>query len=377
VTRRWPSWLVAVVAGLAVVARPASAHQTSVKYVTLEVIGNRITVAFKVAPGDVTEPLGLPGDARPSARDAAASPAVAPFVAAWLAIASRDRVCASGAPATASVDRDDRFVVVIWSVTCAPPIDAVTLDFARFFAVDRSHVAIVRLSAPNSDAVDAIVRASDSVLALHLDDRGSFVAWIATGVAHIWQGADHVAFVLALLLVVMLARAREPLRWSLRPPLAALRRTAAVITAFTIAHSISLAVAALGILTLPGRLVECSIAATIVYTAAEDIARPDTRTRLALAFGFGLVHGLGFASVLAELLPPSAVALPLFGFNLGVEIGQLAIVIATLPVLYSVAWLVGPPAYRRIALPILASAILVLGLAFLVERVAGIRITGM
>ncbi len=369
--------VVAIAVAIVVVAtRAASAHQTSVKYVTLRAAGDRIEVELKVMPGDVTEPRGRAADARPSAGGAAASPAVATFLAGWLAIASHGGAC-TAAPPAARVDTDARFVVVAWVATCVQRVDAVELDFTRFFAVDRSHVAIVRLAVAGADPVDAIVRASDGVVELSVDHRGSFTAWIATGVEHIWQGADHVAFVLALLLVVMLSRAREPLHWQLRPPLGALRRTAAVITAFTVAHSISLALAALGILALPGRFVECAIAATIVYTAAEDIARPDTRARIALAFGFGLVHGLGFASVLAELLPPNAIALPLLGFNVGVELGQLAIVAAALPVLYAIAWLVGPRSYRRIALPIFASAILALGLLFLVERVFDVRVTGM
>jgi hypothetical protein len=269
-------------------------------------------------------------------------------------------------------------VVVAFAVTCAAPPKTLTLDFAAFFAVDTRHVAIVHLSSPGTEPADAIVRAADTPLVLQLDHPTTgFAAWVGAGVAHIWQGVDHIAFLLALLLVVMLARTREPIDWALRPPLAALRRTAGVVTAFTVGHSISLALASLGIVTLPGRFVECAIAASIVYTAAEDIVQPAPRARFAIAFGFGLVHGLGFASVLAELLPPSHIAVPLLGFNAGVELGQLAIVAVALPVLFGTAWLVGPRSYRRIALPILASAILALGLLFLIERVGGWRITGM
>jgi len=361
----------------ALAARPVAAHQTSVKYVTVVVTGARLDVTVKVAPTDVTEPLHLPNDARPTATDAAGAPEVAPYVARWLAIAADDQPCTAGPP-TARPDADARFVVVAFSATCAVPPTTLTLDFAAFFAVDTRHVAIVHLSSPGSEPADAIVRASDTPLVLRLDHPTTgFAAWIGAGIAHIWQGVDHIAFLLALLLVVMLARARAPIDWELRTPLSALRRTAGVVTAFTVGHSISLALASLGIVTLPGRFVECAIAASIVYTAAEDIVRPAPRGRFVIAFAFGLVHGLGFASVLAELLPPSHIAIPLVGFNAGVEVGQLAIVALALPVLFGTAWLVGPRRYRRVVLPVVASAILALGLVFFIERVGGWRITGM
>nr|HEX4318435.1 HupE/UreJ family protein [Kofleriaceae bacterium] len=369
-----------VVGGLlAAAAAPALAHQTSVKYVTLAVGADdpaRIDVTVKVAPTDVTEPLQLAADTQPTAAAAAASPAVAPYVARWLTIAT----CTPTAP-TSAVDTDARFVVVHWTAACAAAPVALDLDFSNFFAVDRKHIAIVRVTRgpDRADPIDLIVRAADSPAHVRLDERAGFVQWIRAGIAHIWAGVDHIAFVLALLLVVMLVRttAPQPPGWALRTPLASLRRTAGVITAFTIAHSISLALASLGILTLAARPVEAMIAASIVYTAAEDIYRPDARTRFALTFGFGLVHGLGFANVLGEMLPPSDVALPLLGFNVGVEIGQLAIVGAALPILYLVSWALGAARYRRIALPILASAILALGLTFLVERVFGLHLTGM
>ena len=95
-----------------------------------------------------------------------------------------------------------------------------------------------------------------------------------------------------------------------------------------------------------------------------------------LTFGFGLVHGLGFASVLAELLPPRDVVVPLLCFNLGVELGQLTVVAVALPALLGLARLVGPARYRRVALPTLAAVIFLLGAAWLVERIAGVTLLG-
>lgn len=149
----------------------------------------------------------------------------------------------------------------------------------------------------------------------------------------------------------------------------AIKSTAVIITAFTIAHSASLIAASLGYVSLPSRFVESMIAASIVYTALEDIIRPDVRWRYALTFGFGLIHGLGFASVLAELLPKEQVIVPLLTFNVGVEIGQLSIVLVAIPILWGIARLVGAERYRRIVLPVAAVPLVLIGLKWLIERV--------
>jgi hypothetical protein len=156
-----------------------------------------------------------------------------------------------------------------------------------------------------------------------------------------------------------------------------LRATAVVITAFTVAHSMSLIAAALGWVELPSRVVESLIALSIAYTAAEDIARPDVRWRFVLTFGFGLVHGLGFASTLAVQLPPSHVVVPLLCFNVGVELGQLTIVLVALPVFYMLARELGAARYRQRVMPAIAAAIFVAGVIWVVERTFRVTILGM
>ena len=345
---------------LLLLARTAAAHQTSVKYVDLAVDENRATVSVKVAPGDVTEPLGLPPDAKPAPAQAT-TPAVAAYVAHWIAIASYQRPCTAGAPHAAA---EDAWVVVTWQVVC--PAVPTELDFTAFFAVDKRHVAIVHGSH------DAIVRADAPHLVLR--DRPSLLAWVREGMDHIYTGRDHISFVLALLLVVMLVRRPD---WQVRPPGQTLRSTATVITAFTIAHSVSLIAASLGWVHLPSRFVESMIALSIAYTAVENIARPDVPWRFYLTFGFGLVHGLGFASTLAVLLPPSGVIVPLLCFNVGVEIGQLTIVLVALPAFYAAARALGAGAYRRTLMPLISVGIFILGALWLIERALQVRILGL
>ena len=140
-----------------------------------------------------------------------------------------------------------------------------------------------------------------------------------------------------------------------------------MITAFTIAHSISLIAASLGWVHLPSRFVESLIALSIAYTAVENIVRPDVRWRFSLTFGFGLIHGLGFASVLADAAAADDVIVPLLCFNVGVELGQLTIVVVALPSSVS-----SPGARRglyRDRHARVASRISVLGILWLIERV--------
>jgi hypothetical protein len=361
----------AALAALALVgaARPAQAHQTSVKYVDVTIEGERATIEMIVAPGDVTEPLGLPADAQPTVAEAV-TPEVAVHVARWIAIADASGTPCTSSAARARADAERRFVVVSWEVSCGD-LSRVALDFGPFFAVDVRHEAIVTVRERGATADAAVVRASDPVLRIGAGEPTGLAGWIASGVEHIWEGRDHVSFVLALLLVVVLVRVNGS--WTARAPLATLRSAAAIITAFTVAHSLSLIAASLGWIRLPGRLVEAVIAFSILYTAIENVVRPDVRWRFALTFGFGLVHGLGFASVLAELLPPDHVIGPLLGFNLGVELGQLAIVVVALPLIWLLARAQGER-YRRRTMPALSIAIGLIAIKWLVERTLDIEL---
>lgn len=156
----------------------------------------------------------------------------------------------------------------------------------------------------------------------------SFTSYIPVGFDHILpQGLDHILFVLGLFFLSIHLR---PLVWQ--------------VTAFTLAHTVTLALGALGLVNVPGSIVEPLIAASIVYVAVENIfARGLTKWRPAVIFGFGLLHGLGFASVLGEFgLPEDRFIPALIGFNVGVEVGQLTVIALA----FVVIWL-GVLAARR------------------------------
>jgi len=185
------------------------------------------------------------------------------------------------------------------------------------------------------------------------------MTFLAEGVLHFATGLDHVLFLLGLLLgagtIAGNGGARE-----------AGRELVVVVSGFTLGHSLTLALAALGIVSVSPRVVEPAIAASIVVVAAWNVARPDARRELAyLAATFGLVHGLGFSSILAESLPNHGRLVPLVAFNVGLELAQLAVVgLALAPLAWSAkkAW------YRTVVVRGGSALVACAGLYWLVER---------
>ena len=201
---------------------------------------------------------------------------------------------------------------------------------------------------------------------------GSPAGVLATAATFVWQGAihlvtgyDHVLFLLCLLAVA------GPTA-QLHGRGAALRQLMGIVTAFTVGHSLTLSAAALGWVVLPGRWVEVAIAASILLAAGLNLARPDGRAshRPLVAVGFGLIHGFGFSSVLAEVgLPLGQQLVALFSFNAGIELAQLAVVVLAIAPL---AWLAQrPAAYRRWVMQAGSAAIGLLSVFWITERLLG------
>lgn len=184
-------------------------------------------------------------------------------------------------------------------------------------------------------------------------DATTFWAFIRLGVEHIWTGYDHLLFLFAMLVVCR-----------------SFRSIVGIVSCFTLAHSLTLALATLNVVNLPSRWVEAAIAASIVYVGAENLLRrgAEPRGRWALTFVFGLVHGFGFASVLRDLgvgAGAQGIALPLFTFNLGVEIGQIVIAAVVLPVVWQLR---KSDAFVRRGVPVLSALVTLAGLFWLLQR---------
>jgi hydrogenase/urease accessory protein HupE len=218
----------------------------------------------------------------------------------------------------------------------------------------RDHRArvVIRIEALHAPPAEHLVSGDAPELSLDRPPGDSFVAWLRLGVEHIAFGFDHLAFLFGLLLVAGVDR-----------------RALLTVTAFTVAHSITLALAALDLVHLASAPVEATIAASVILVARESTHDEPTLTRRwpwLVAAVFGLVHGLGFAGALREIgLPRDSVIVPLLGFNLGVELGQLAIVAVAVVALHLARRWKSPPTWLR---PASAYAIGALGAFWLIDR---------
>ncbi len=214
-----------------------------------------------------------------------------------------------------------------WAIRCAQPVRGMEIELLGLDAVLGE--AFVELRSPDAPDWNTIVRRGTATTRLGVRERAGLennASYFPLGIEHILSGFDHLFFVIALLLIVWRTRASEGAR--------ALAKTLlATVTAFTIGHSLTLAAATLDLLRLPTTPTELAIALSVLLVAVE-LARDDRSTLTMrfpwlIAFAFGLLHGFGFAGALREIgLPAGGIAMPLLLFNLGVEAGQLLVVLA-------------------------------------------------
>jgi HupE / UreJ protein len=343
--RRSYGWVIAFFAVLAQTA--AWAHKPSDSYLTLRAASgsNEVSVRWDIALRDLDYVLNLDrngdgeitwGEVRLRSDD------ITRLATSRLQLSSADKDCAlvTAAPLMLDKHSDGTYAVLSLSAQCASLTTALKARYSLLFDVDPTHRGLVQWIAPgNTDAqAQALVFGNESgeqLLALKQPGPWETLRqYILDGVWHIWIGYDHILFLLALLLPAVLIRRDR--QWAPAPRLTgAAKEVLKVVTAFTLAHSITLSLAVLGVISLPSRLVESAIAASVIFAALSNLRGAVELKRWVMAFVFGLIHGFGFASVLVDLgLPTNALVLALVGFNVGVELGQLAIVAVFLPVAY-------------------------------------------
>ena len=260
------------------------------------------------------------------------------------------------------IDRhtDGAYAVLMLRGGCLPGA-AFAIDYKLFADLDAQHRGMASVTVGGE--TESLVLGGDSThFATSAGAAGGMwrqaTGYLRHGVWHIWTGYDHILFLLSLLLPAVLAKG-----W--RPASADVLR---VVTAFTLAHSITLSLAALHVVALPSRLVESAIAASVAVAALNNVWPLVQDKRWLAAFVFGLLHGFGFAGVLGDLgLPKGAAAVALAGFNVGVELGQLAIVAVFVPLAYAMrsTWI-----YRQVMVRGGSACIAVLATVWLVERAA-------
>jgi hypothetical protein len=345
-------------------ALPAHAHKPSDSYLTLSMQGGHVSGQWDIALRDLDFAIGLDADGDGEitwGEVKAKHKEIAAYAMARLMIAGDGANC----PITVIqhlIDNhsDGAYEVMRFTVGCPSPPQILGIKYTLLFDVDPQHRGLLRLE--DQGGTHTAVFSPDHEtwqLEAHSVALGrQFLDFFQTGVWHIWTGFDHILFLCALLLPAVLEL--QGGKWE---AVTTFRRAFLgvinIVTAFTIAHSITLSLAVLGFITLPSRLIESTIAASVIVAALNNLYPLIEKRLWVVAFAFGLVHGLGFANVLTDLgLPKSALAVSLVSFNLGVEAGQLVIVATFLPLAYLLrrSWLYPPLALGAGSLSIAAVA---------------------
>ena len=363
---------------LATVAPSAFAHKPSDSYLTLTAQGDLVAVRWDVALRDLDPELGLDlnddgllswGEVRNRASDIAA------FTMPQLIVSAGSRPCtivlkapASTAPSAGAHESpltnggsapaiaaghgvamslathsDGTYAVLEYHLQCEGLANTLAVDYHLFSTSDPTHRGIVRVSgasteshAPSMSSLAVLGPGiSGHTFTLKQSSRlATLREFMQEGIWHIWLGFDHVLFLLTLLLpsVLLAGGQRASGRSGFTVTVLDVLK---IVTAFTLAHSLTLTLAVLNWVSLPSRLVESGIALTVLLGALNNLHPVLRERRWVAAFVFGLIHGFGFAGALKALgLPPGDLAISLFGFNLGVEIGQLVIVAAFVPLAF-------------------------------------------
>lgn len=370
------SWRWLLVCCWLLLCGPVLAHKASDSYLVLDVQGAQVSGRWDMALRDIDFAIGLDADGNGEIT--------------WGELRARQDAVAAWAFSALTLERggtcpllvtqhqvdehtDGTYAVLNFVATCPASAGDLVVDYRLLFDLDGLHRGLLRLDLDGltHSTVIAPDTRRQGFSGEHSSRLTQFNRFLVQGVWHIWIGFDHILFLLSLLLPVVLVRVRGAWRGVERLG-ESVREVMWVVTSFTVAHSITLSLAALGFIELPSRLVESAIALSVVLAAFNNIVPLFNRRRWLVAFGFGLIHGFGFASVLAELgLPKETLVLSLVGFNLGVEAGQLAIVIAFLPVIF---WLRNTVLYRRGILVGGSLIIMLLALVWLAERVFDLKL---
>ena len=349
--------------GAALLARAALAHALDVAYLEANVEGNAVHASLDLSV-EIAEPLAAVGKLR---TDEAVQANLAALYRSTLGsgvLEAQGAACAAGPPSVTTEGPRIRLKVDLacprevtdlrWTF---PFVDGASLDYrvlVKAVLAGEERNFILEPGASTLRVVGRATRSFWSFVGMGIRHIGAHPdEWRDVNGVHFPAGIDHILFLLALILAG-----------------GGLWRTLGTVTGFTVGHSITLAVATLGLLRIPGKPIEIAIAASIVYVALRDVfAKEPSKHGFVIAAVFGLVHGFGFASALTELhLSRSGLASALVGFNLGVEAGQATFVALLAPIVILLrrrAWFV------KVGSKLCAGAIAAAGLFWLVQRSIG------
>ena len=385
------AWLLRVLLACAAVlgaVTPAHAHKSSDSYLQLDASPAGTTLRWDIALRDLDAALDLDTNEDGKltwAEVKAAWPRVQDYALARLQIEG----CALRVTQQALERRNDGAYAVMFLASDCVLNKAPVIRYSLFREVDPTHRGIARVQLAGQPLVLAMLDPTQATAAAggasavaapsqpgpaaagDLHNASSGWVFLREGIRHILTGYDHVLFLLCLLLPSVMRRTPEGWRPVERLSQAVLP-VVGIVSAFTVAHSITLALAALKLVSLPPSFIEPAIAVTIILAALDNVWPIFPVRRVIVTFFFGLIHGFGFAGVLAELnLPTSAFAWALLQFNLGLELGQLLIVVTVTAALFLLRQ---RPHYRSWVIRGGSFAAILVGVLWLIERTANVSL---
>lgn len=371
-------WVLLMIFALMPGMRSAEAHQVGQSYLYLQVYEQSFTGRFEIALVNLNPALGLTGTPEEITPDNWADHVE--FLQAYYL--DKVQLSAGGQPLSIEFTEPhflgtvSQFVTLSFDISGHDGVpERLDVNYEVLFDEDPEHRGFLIIESnwatgtfANESGISLVFSPDDRASSIDLTSRNrwrGFVAVVGLGIEHIWEGIDHILFLVALLLPAVMRR--EDGKWQpIERFTPALINVVKIVTAFTVAHSITLSLAALGVIELPGTLVEVIIAGSIAIAAA-DILFPIFRGRVWLVvLGFGFFHGFGFAGALSEMgVFGDHLWLPLLAFNLGVEIGQVVIVAILFPILFLLRkfWV-----YPKAIMPLGAVLLIVMSLVWVAER---------
>jgi hydrogenase/urease accessory protein HupE len=321
--------------------------------VVLNEKGVDVAITFALQDTEAFAPMDKDGDAEVSNEEREASkPEVAALIAKELEITLNNESVKPFEIADVAFDAQNNAHLLFHY---APAASSLKMQLMFLNKLPDGHKQVVTIKdATGKNLSEKMLTQQDNVIELNLavgESTSMFKDFFVLGIEHILTGYDHLLFLFALLIVTHRF-------WS----------AFGIITFFTIAHSITLAIAGMNLLTIPSTIVEPLIAASIVYVGVENLIVKKPKGRKYLTFAFGLIHGFGFAAVLQEMNITSietGILVPLFSFNLGVETGQLIVTSISLPIIW---WLHTKPLIEKYFVPVCSIIVCLAGGFWLVER---------
>jgi hydrogenase/urease accessory protein HupE len=355
--------LLVVLFGLAACPSNLAAHQMNLTNARVELRPDGVvTVQLSIKASDIDRAVGTRlHDEQTGLLDrerlATSFAPVAAYLTSHAVVRGEDGTACTAGPVKLDPDEDGLVGHLIWS--CAGSPGDLVYRSTVLIDVDPTAKQVVLIAA-GPDVSQALLDATHTEVRLSAPAIALFPVierYIAAGIEHIFLGYDHIAFLIG---IVLWARRIWPV--------------VKIVTAFTVAHSITLSLAALRIVVVPSEIVEPAIAASIVYVSLENFFSRNVEKRWRITFAFGFIHGFGFASALQEFgLPRDAIVPALGAFNIGVEIGQVAIISLVIPLLMGVDWLIATPRHHKPArtaavVYVLSAIIASLGFYWILER---------